>query len=499
MLPRLHRKLPFVHIPFVPCRKHPEQASDNRAAGAKVFRPQTWKGRLALWLGMPLALGLAAGNVNPLQFESPQCQDPHSSGVGLRNPIAAAGNSGHAVNTSGAIGVEQPGAYQWPAFIQEPLAEEYMLLDPSGERGGERADVLRAHWYERVARSPNGVAFVPMLHEIDPAKPTIVWVPGRGNNFQDMSGLLRGGITDHMNVVLMVFDHRGVPYNVNSCGMADVMGPFENALVEQAEAEDLPPPTVLPVFGHSGGGLGVVSMFGRLNERGELLPLDTPVVLVDAALRGKDGSYSFMQYHPIKRPFFFLFTKFTKSDIGGISVLNGVSPVTEAAARTAIPEMVTIITVINDDPDARTDAVSSWYPRASELRMPGEMKRIYEWFQADRDFNSLQDGDWDDFDYRDVIFMPVSGLQWLMRTMQQHSPDHFERIHQAAIEPGMTLEQFTGSYGEIIDDWVRTFFGQHTDFMRTDSRFIPWLLQLIGNLLGGQPAPLVPPQMASPT
>jgi hypothetical protein len=28
--------------------------------------------------------------------------------------------------------------------------------------------------------------------------------------------------------------------------------------------------------------------------------------------------------------------------------------------------------------------------------------------------------------------------------------------------------------------------------MRTDPRFIPWLLQLIGNLLAGQPAPPVP-------
>ena len=200
-----------------------------------------------------------------------------------------------------------------------------------------------------------------------------------------------------------------------------------------------------------------------------------------------------MQYHPIKRPFFWLFTKVTKSDIGAISVLNSVSPVTEVAARTAIPEMVTIITVINDDPDAKTDAVSSWYPWASELRMPGEMKRIYEWFQADRDFNSLQDGDWDDFNYRDMIFIPVSGLQWLMRTMQQYSPEHFEQIHQAAIQPGMTLEQFTERYTEIIDDWVQTFFGQHTDFMRTDPRFIPWLLQLIGNLLAGQPGPPVPP------
>ena len=57
----------------------------------------------------------------------------------------------------------------------------------------------------------------------------------------------------------------------------------------------------------------------------------------------------------------------------------------------------------------------------------------------------------------------------------------------------MTLEQFTERYTEIIDDWVQTFFGQHTDFMRTDPRFIPWLLQLIGNLLAGQPGPPVPP------
>ncbi len=119
-------------------------------------------------------------------------------------------------------------------------------------------------------------------------------------------------------------------------------------------------------------------MFGRLDERGELLPLDTPVVLVDAAIRGGDLSYSSMRYHPIKRPFFWILTKVTKYDIGGTSVINSVSPVTEAAARTAVPEMVTIITVINDDPDAKTDAVSSWYPWASELRMPGEMKRIYE-------------------------------------------------------------------------------------------------------------------------
>ena len=77
--------------------------------------------------------------------------------------------------------------------------------------------------------------------------------------------------------------------------------------------------------------------------------------------------------------------------------------------------------------------------------------------------------------------------------MQQYSPDHFEQIHQTAIELGMTFDQFTERYAEIIDDWARTFSGQHTDFMWTDPRFIPWLFHLIDDLFSGQPPAPVPP------
>lgn len=355
-----------------------------------------------------------------------------------------------------------------------PPASLGAVLDPEFTRLGEDIKPhATADWKRRLEERDGRASLVP-LSPLDPRRDLLILVPGNGMNFQDTHVQVQ--LEDTYQVLIAISNHRR-PITENGRHLADAvveMMAYRDAL---ARRKGITPSRSLRLIGHSFGGVTAPMMLGELVERGllddseESLFSSVLYVAMDAPWRGLDLPF------PVRLPgirhlgSWLLGRIFPRANPGNFSLANNSKAMKELQGL-VFPANVAIhhVTVLGpQETSARyrhLEPVANWY--SVELGQ-GELERLWEFHRQEMStLGSLDSwGAW---------LTRRKGLAHLVLALARDAdyPAIAPRLAEAARQ-ARSAEEFAAAYDKLLAGVVDTFEGQHTQFMWTEPRFLPWL------------------------
>ncbi len=355
------------------------------------------------------------------------------------------------------------------ASLLEPLDPDFLKL------GAANKPLSKAEWQRRLKARSGRASFVP-LRPLDPLAPLLVFIPGKGMNFQDAHGLAQ--LDGPYQLLIGVSDQ----YQSIEASARSLAAALKEVLSCRRSLEPAAPE--LRVLGHSTGGLIADLMLFDLARDGIIhdgprSPIArTLFFAIDAPWRGVDIPWLAMA-PGIREAAAGLarrlpFSEDIKKRVtpATLSVANR-TPEMNTVARLQLPKRivvhhVSVLGPLETPPQRRyLEPVANWY--SAELG-DGELNTLWKFLKnGENDFNKL-DG------WAAGGLIRKQGLQNLMRALERDAdyPRFALTLRQAA-KQSKTLEEFSLRYDALISLIVDTFHGAHTAFMWEDPDFLPWL------------------------
>jgi len=353
--------------------------------------------------------------------------------------------------------------------VNEPLVPSFYEL------GDDNSQQSKDEW-QRVLEVNNYVADIIPVGVEDTSKELIIFIPGHGLNFQDVSAISK--LEDKYQVLILVYDKRKT-INIIGYEIADAIERYSRYRSDRPVVAGTYIEKNISIIGHSLGGTVGTLAIKHLSDRGiigdnvDSLFTHVKFINIDAPWRGIDVP-KILTLPGIKHlvgEIFPLVPVEKPPSLSGLSIVNGTTSM-NVLLNVDLPDNVNlqIVSVIPEPgvlQNRNPYPVDGWY--SMELN-EDEIISIWDTFSSDDvDLTSLGRWMFPSFTYK-------QNLHQLFRTLERDSDyDKYSHLLIKHAKESNDISEFKMRYDFVISNIIDTFQGEHTNFMWEDETFIDWL------------------------